>query len=102
KNVVAAGIADHCQVELAYAIGVAKPVSVLIDTNGTGKYPDGKIAAAVNKVFDLRPAAIIDKLDLRKPIYHDIAAYGHVGRTDLDLTWEKTDKTDALLAALQG
>ncbi|MBQ6119974.1 MAG: methionine adenosyltransferase, partial [Clostridia bacterium] len=101
KNIVAAGIADRCQVELAYAIGVAKPVSVLIDTFGTGKYPAEAIAAAVQKVFDLRPAAIIDALDLRRPIYHDVAAYGHVGRTDLDLTWEKTDRTDALLAALR-
>ena len=101
KNIVAAGIADRCQVELAYAIGVAKPVSVLVETYGTGKYPDGKIAEAAQKVFDLRPAAIIDKLDLRKPIYHDLAAYGHVGRTDLDLTWEKTDKTEALLEALR-
>ena len=101
KNIVAAGIAKKCQVELAYAIGVAKPVSVLVETFGTGCYSDEKIADAVKKVFDLRPAAIIDQLDLRRPIYHDIAAYGHVGRTDLDLTWEKTDKTEELLQALQ-
>ena len=100
KNVVAAGLAERCQVELAYAIGVAKPVSVLVDTFGTGKYANEEIAEAVSKVFDLRPAAIIDALDLRRPIYHDVAAYGHIGRTDLDLTWEKTDKTEALLAAI--
>lgn len=101
KNIVAAGLAERCQVELAYAIGVAKPVSILVDTYSTGKYSDEKIAEAVKKVFDLRPAAIIDYLDLRKPIYHNIAAYGHIGRTDLDLTWEKTDRTDALLTAIK-
>ncbi len=100
KNIVAAGIAKKCQVELAYAIGVARPVSILVQTFGTGTVSDEEIAAAVEKVFDLRPAAIIEKLDLRRPIYHQIAAYGHVGRTDLDLTWEKTDKTEALKAAI--
>ena len=100
KNIVAAGLAEKCQVELAYAIGVANPVSVLVDTQGTGKYCDEKLSEAVTKVFDLRPAAIIDKLQLRKPIYRQLAAYGHLGRTDLDLTWEKTDKVEELLAAL--
>ena len=100
KNIVAAGLAERCQVELAYAIGVAHPVSVLVDTYSTGKYSDEKIAAAVEKVFDLRPAAIIDYLDLRRPIYHDIAAYGHIGRHDLDLSWEKTDRTEQLIAAV--
>jgi len=100
KNIVAAGLAKKCQVELAYAIGVAKPVSVLVETFGTGCVSDDEIAKAVNIVFDLRPAAIIDKLDLRRPIYRQIAAYGHVGRTDLDLTWEKTDKADAIKEAL--
>lgn len=100
KNIVAAGLADKCQVELAYAIGVAKPVSVLVDTQGTGKVSDSVLANAVNKVFDLRPAAIIESLDLRKPIYRQVAAYGHLGRNDLDLTWEKTDKVEQLLAAV--
>ena len=101
KNVVAAGLAKKCQVELAYAIGVAKPVSVLVDTFGTGKVSDDKISEAVTKVFDLRPAAIIDKLELRRPIYKNLSAYGQVGRTDIDLPWEKTDKTEALLNALK-
>ena len=101
KNIVAAGLAKRCQVELAYAIGVAKPVSVLIDTYSTGTVSDEKISEAVSKVFDLRPAAIIDNLDLRKPIYHNIAAYGHIGRTDLDLTWERTDKTEELKNAVK-
>lgn len=101
KNIVAAGLAKRCQVELAYAIGVAKPVSVLIDTYGTGAISDNEISDAVSKVFDLRPAAIIDTLDLRRPIYHDIAAYGHIGRTDLDLPWERTDKTEALKAVIK-
>jgi S-adenosylmethionine synthetase len=100
KNIVAAGIARKCQVELAYAIGVARPVSVLVDTYGTGIVDDDLISAAVEKVFDLRPAAIIEKLDLRRPIYHSLAAYGQIGRTDLDLSWEKTDKTAALRTAL--
>jgi len=98
KNIVAAGLANRCQVELAYAIGVAKPVSVLVDTYGTGKYSDEKLSAAVAKVFDLRPAAIIDKLNLRHTEYKNVSSYGHVGRTDLDLSWEKTDKVDELLA----
>lgn len=101
KNIVAAGLAKKCQVELAYAIGVAKPVSVLVDTFGTGKVSDDKISEAVTKVFDLRPAAIIDKLELRRPIYKNLSAYGQVGRTDIDLPWEKTDKTEALLNALK-
>ncbi len=100
KNIVAAGLAEKCQIELAYAIGVAKPVSVLVETFGTGTVSDDALSEAVKKVFDLRPAAIIDKLDLRKPIYRQLAAYGHVGRTDLDLPWEKTDKIEALKAAL--
>lgn len=96
KNVVAAGLASKCEVQIAYAIGVAKPVSVMIDTFGTGKIADDKIAEIVNKVFDLRPAAIIRDLDLRKPIYKKLAAYGHMGRTDLGVSWEKTDKADIL------
>ncbi len=100
KNIVAAGIAKRCEVQLAYAIGVAKPVSVRVDTFGTGIANDEKIAKAVNKVFDLRPAAIIDKLDLRRPIYSATSAYGHVGRTDILLPWEKTDKVEDLKANL--
>ena len=101
KNIVAAGLAEKCEVELAYAIGVAKPVSVFVDTFGTGKYSDEKISEAVNKVFDLRPAAIISTLDLRKPQYKELAAYGHMGREELGVAWEKTDKTEALLAAVK-
>lgn len=96
KNIVAAKIASKCEVQLAYAIGVAHPVSVMVDTFGTGKYDDEKIAEAVNAVFDLRPSAIIDKLDLRRPIYKELSAYGHMGRTDIDLSWEKTDKAENL------
>jgi S-adenosylmethionine synthetase len=96
KNIVAAGLADKCEVELAYAIGVAKPVSVMVDTFGTGKLDDEKIADIVNKVFDLRPSAIIDRLDLRKPIYKNVAAYGHMGREDLGVSWEKTDMVDKI------
>lgn len=96
KNIVASGIADKCEIELAYAIGVAKPVSVFVDTYGTGKISDEKISELVNKHFDLRPAAIIRDLDLRRPIYRQVAAYGHFGRTDIDVPWEKTDKADAL------
>ena len=96
KNIVAAGLADKCEVELAYAIGVAKPVSVMVDTFGTGKLDDEKIADIVNKVFDLRPSAIIDRLDLRKPIYKNVAAYGHMGREDLGVSWEKTDMVDEI------
>ena len=100
KNVVAAGLAKRCQVQLAYAIGVAKPVSVRVDTFGTGTVSDGQLEEAVEKTFDLRPAAIIRDLDLRRPIYRQLAAYGHFGRDDLDLTWEKTDRVDALKANL--
>ncbi len=96
KNIVAAGLADKCEVELAYAIGVAKPVSVMVDTFGTGKIDDEKIADIVNKVFDIRPSAIIDRLDLRKPIYKNVAAYGHMGREDLGVSWEKTDMVDEI------
>ena len=96
KNIAAAGLADKCEVELAYAIGVAKPVSVMVDTFGTGKLDDEKIADIVNKVFDLRPSAIIDRLDLRKPIYKNVAAYGHMGREDLGVSWEKTDMVDEI------
>ena len=99
KNVVAAGLADKCEVQLAYAIGVARPVSIMVDTFGTGKVPDDVISKAVSSVFDLRPAAIIDQLKLRRPIYYDLAAFGHVGREDLDVEWEKTNRTDELKAA---
>ena len=101
KNIVAAGLAKKCEIELAYAIGVAKPVSVMVNTYGTGTVSNEKLAEAVNKVFDLRPAAIIDTLDLRRPIYSQTAAYGHMGRTDIDLPWEHTDKVDALLEAVK-
>ena len=100
KNVVAAGLASRCQVELAYAIGVAAPVSVLVETFGTGKVADSELEKAVRKVFDLRPSAIIRDLDLRRPIYRQLAAYGHMGREDLGVSWEKTDRTQALLEAL--
>ena len=100
KNIVAAGLARRCQVELAYAIGVAQPVSILVDTFGTGTVGDDKLEAAVRKVFDLRPTAIIRDLDLRKPIYRQLAAYGHMGREDLGVAWEKTDRVDALKAAV--
>ncbi len=100
KNIVAAGLARRCEVELAYAIGVAEPVSVLVDTQGTGKVADEALEAAVRKVFDLRPAAIIRDLGLRRPIYRQTAAYGHMGREDLGLPWEKCDKAEALKAAL--
>lgn len=96
KNIVAAGLADRCEVQLAYAIGVATPLEVNIDTFGTGKIPDDEISDIVKKVFDLRPAAIIRDLDLRRPIYRQVAAYGHFGRTDLDLTWERTDRVEIL------
>lgn len=96
KNIVAAGLAKKCELQLAYAIGVAKPVSVMVDTFGTGKIDDEKIADIVNKVFDLRPSAIIDRLDLRKPIYKNVAAYGHMGREDLGVSWEKTDMVDEI------
>lgn len=100
KNVVAAGLATKCEVELAYAIGVAKPVSIMVDTFGTGTVADEKIVQAVEKVFDLTPAAIIRDLDLRKPIYRQLAAYGHMGREDLGVKWENTDRVDGLKAAV--
>ncbi len=96
KNVVAAGLAGKCEIQLAYAIGIAKPVSIMVDTFGTGKLADEKIAEIVEKEFDFRPAAIIKNLQLRRPIYRQTAAYGHFGRTDVDLPWEHTDKVDAL------
>ena len=100
KNVVAAGLADRCEVQLAYAIGVAHPVSVRVDTEGTGVVSDDRLAEAVRAVFDFRPAAIIGQLGLRRPIYRQLAAYGHIGREDLGVSWEKTDKTAALRARL--
>ena len=100
KNIVAAGLAKKCEVQLAYAIGVAEPVSIMVDTFGTGAVADERIEAAVEKVFDLRPAAIIRDLDLRKPIYRQLAAYGHMGREDLGVKWENTDRVEALKAAL--
>ena len=96
KNIVAAGLATKCEVELAYAIGVAKPVSVMVDTFGTGVKSDEEIGEIINKVFDLRPSAIIDRLDLRKPIYKNVAAYGHMGREDLGVSWEKTDMIEEI------
>ena len=96
KNIVAAGLANRCEVQLAYAIGVAKPVSIMIDTFGTGKIPEEQIAQIVGKLFDLRPAAIIRDLNLRRPIYRKTAAYGHFGRDDEAFTWEKTDKAKAI------
>ncbi len=98
KNLVAAGLAAKCQIELAYAIGVARPVSVLVDTFGTGRLPDARLSELVSECFDLRPAAIIRSLDLRRPIYQQVAAYGHFGRADLDLPWEKTDAVERILA----
>ena len=100
KNLVAAGLADKCQIELAYAIGVAQPVSVLVESYGTGKLDDGKLSDLVCRAFDLRPAAIINTLNLRRPIYQQTASYGHFGRPDLDLPWEKTDSVDRLLGML--
>ena len=100
KNIVAAGLAHRCQVELAYAIGVAQPVSIMIDTFGTGVVDNSTLEDAVRKVFDLRPTAIIRDLDLRKPIYRQTAAYGHMGREDLNVGWEKTDRVEALKAAV--
>lgn len=101
KNIVAAGLAKKCEVQLAYAIGVAKPVSVMVDSFGTGTVSDDKLSDAVNKVFDLRPSAIIEALELRKPQYRKLAAYGHMGREDLGVAWEKTDKTEELKKAVQ-
>ncbi|MBR5115626.1 MAG: methionine adenosyltransferase [Lachnospiraceae bacterium] len=100
KNIVAAGLADKCEIQLSYAIGVAQPTSVLVDTFGTGKVSNEKLVDAVRKNFDLRPAGIIKMLDLRRPIYRQTAAYGHFGRNDLDLPWEKTDKAEALKASV--
>ncbi len=101
KNVVAAGLAARCEVQVAYAIGVARPVSVLVDTKGTGTVSDERLAEAVQTVFDFRPAAIIETLKLRRPQYRALAAYGHMGREDVDVQWEKTDRVDALKAAVQ-
>ena len=98
KNLVAAGLAKRCEIELAYAIGVAKPVSLLVDTQGTGALPDEKLAELVGRCFDLRPAGIIEMLDLRRPIYRQTAAFGHFGRTDIDLPWERTDRVEQLRA----
>lgn len=100
KNIVAAGLADKCEVEIAYAIGVASPVSIMIDSFGTGRVSDEKLSEAVSKVFDLRPSAIIKALDLRKPQYRQLAAYGHMGREDLGVAWEKTDKVEELKRAV--
>ncbi|NLK51876.1 MAG: methionine adenosyltransferase [Syntrophomonadaceae bacterium] len=96
KNIVAAGLADRCEVQIAYAIGVARPVSIMVDTFGTGKISDERLVQLIYKHFDLRPAAIIQRLDLRRPIYRKVAAYGHFGRNDLDLPWERLDKVDVL------
>jgi S-adenosylmethionine synthetase len=96
KNIVAAGLAERCEVQLAYAIGVAQPVSVMINCFGTGKITSDKISELVKKYFDLRPAAIIEKLDLLRPVYLQTAAYGHFGRTEPGFTWEKTDMADSL------
>ena len=101
KNIVAAGLADKCEIQLAYAIGVANPVSINVNTFGTGKVEDEILAKAVEQVFDLRPAAIIHMLDLRRPIYRQLAAYGHFGREDLGVAWEKTDRAEALLQAVE-
>nr|MBA2468358.1 methionine adenosyltransferase domain-containing protein [Chloroflexia bacterium] len=99
KNVVAAGLADRFELQISYAIGKAHPVSVMVETFGTGKVSDERIEAAIKEHFDLRPGAIIDQLDLRRPIYRQTAAYGHFGRNDLDLPWERTDKAEALAIA---
>ncbi len=101
KNLVAAGLADKCELQLAYAIGVAQPVSVLVDSFGTGKLSDAQLADIVRKHFDMRPAAMIEQLELRRPVYQQVAAYGHMGRPDLDLSWERCDKVDALKAYLK-
>ncbi|MGE4548740.1 MAG: methionine adenosyltransferase [Intestinibacillus sp.] len=100
KNIVAAGLASRCEVQLAYAIGVADPVSIMVDTFGTGTVDDAVLGTAISQVFDLRPAAIIETLELRRPIYRQLAAYGHLGREDLGVSWEQTDRVDALLAAV--
>lgn len=98
KNIVAAGLAKKCEIQIAYSIGIANPVSIMVDTFGTGKYSDDIIARAITKLFDLRPSAIIKYLDLRKPIYRKLASYGHMGREDLDVAWEKTDMVEKLLS----
>jgi S-adenosylmethionine synthetase len=100
KNIVAAGLADAVELQIAYAIGVADPVSIMVDTEGTGKVEEAKIVAAVREVFPLTPKGIIEYLDLRRPIFKKTAAYGHFGRQEPEFTWEKTDKVDALKAAL--
>ena len=97
KNIVAAELAEQCEVQLAYAIGVAEPVSIMVNTNGTGKLPNGELEERVRKVFDLTPAGMIERLDLRKPIYQKTAAYGHFGREETGFTWEKTDRVDELI-----
>ena len=101
KNLVAAGLADKCEIQIAYAIGVARPVSILVDSFGTGRLPDEKLSELVEKHFDLRPAAIIRDLELRRPIYRQVAAYGHFGRTDIEVPWEQLDKVDALRKEIQ-
>lgn len=100
KNIVAAGLADKCEIQLSYAIGVAQPTSIMVDTFGTGKLSEEKLVDIIREHFDLRPAGIIKMLDLRRPIYKQTAAYGHFGRNDLDLPWEKLDKVDMLKAYL--
>ena len=99
KNIVAASLADRCEIELAYAIGVANPVSVFVDTFGTGRISDDKLSALVNECFDMRPLKIIEQFDLRRPIYKQTASYGHFGRLDLDLPWEKTDMVETLVSS---
>ena len=101
KNMVAAGLADKCEIQLSYAIGVAQPVSVRIDTFGTGTVAESKLEKAARQIFDLRPAGIIQMLDLKRPIYRQTAAYGHMGRTDIDLPWERLDKVDAFKEAVK-
>ena len=98
---MAAGLAKKCEVQIAYAIGVARPVSIMVETFGTSAYSNDQLADAVNQVFDLRPTSIIETLELRKPIYRNLAAYGHMGREDLNVSWEKTDKLEALKNALK-
>mgnify|MGYP000503169840 FL=1 len=100
KNIVAAGLARRCELQLAYAIGVAEPVSIMVETFGTGVVDEGRLAEAVRRVFDLRPAALIETLDLRRPIYKQLAAYGHMGREELGVKWEQTDKVEELKKAL--
>ena len=101
KNIVKAGLAHKCEVQLAYAIGVAHPVSIMVDSFGTSSYGNDELAEAVSKVFDLRPSVIIRELDLKKPIYRAVSNYGHMGREDLGVSWEKCDRVEALLAALK-